>query len=220
MAFGINKLKSLYRKLKGTPSLVNSKIGSGVVLRPNCTLVNSDIQENSFVGPSCEIYDSTLGRHTYAAADVELRKVAIGSFCSIGPGVIVGMGKHPMNLVSTHPAFYSKNKGYETFADKNYFEEYDSTEIGHDVWIGTRALIPGGVKIGTGAVIAAGSVVTKDVESYAIMGGVPAKILRYRFPDETRDKLLKSEWWNGKSDDFRRNWKQFNDIDSFLSGKK
>lgn len=219
MAFGISKLKSLYRKLKGVPSLVNSKIGLGVVLRPNCTLVNSDVQDNSFVGPSCQIYGSTLGRHTYAAADVELRKVTVGNFCSIGPGVIVGMGKHPTNLVSTHPAFYSKNKGYETFADQNYYEEYDSTEIGHDVWIGTRVLIPGGVKIGTGAVIAAGSVVTKDVEPYAIMGGVPAKVLRYRFPDETRDKLLKSEWWNANSDEFRRNWKQFNQVDSFLSGK-
>jgi len=74
--------------------------------------------------------------------------------------------------------------------------KHAAAKIGHDVWIGANAVIMRGVKIGNGAVIAAGAIVNKDVEPYSIVGGVPARHLKYRFDKETIERLLKSEWWN------------------------
>ena len=87
----------------------------------------------------------------------------------------------------------------EIISKKNFsssaYEDCPLTTIGNDVWIGAHAQIKSGITIGTGSIVAAGAVVTKDVPPYAIVGGVPAKIIRYRFPEETVEKLLKSEWW-------------------------
>ena len=99
-------------------------------------------------------------------------------------------------MISTHPVFFSTRmqSGY-TFADESYFEEYRGTTIGNDVWIGANAIVIDGVRIGDGAVVAAGAVVTKDVPAYAIVGGVPARIIRYRFLQTDIDVLLKINWW-------------------------
>ena len=105
------------------------------------------------------------------------------------------MPSHPTNLVSTSPVFLSgRNYLKKNFSSVAY-EDCPLTTIGNDVWIGAHAQIKSGITIGTGSIVAAGAVVTKDVPPYAIVGGVPAKIIRYRFPEETVEKLLKSEWW-------------------------
>ena len=104
-------------------------------------------------------------------------------------------------MVSTSPCFYSTKKqcGY-TFAKTNKIQEHKNVYIGHDVFIGANVLIMGGIKIGSGAIVAAGAVVTKDVPPYAIVGGVPAKIIKYRFDNDIVDKLLKVKWWELKEE--------------------
>ncbi len=108
-----------------------------------------------------------------------------------------------------------------TFANENYFEDLKcdakgySITIGNDVWIGSGAYIKSGIVIGDGAVIGAGAVVTKDVEPYAIVGGIPAGVIRYRFSREQIECLLKSRWWENDLNWFQKNAEYFTDIDGF-----
>jgi acetyltransferase-like isoleucine patch superfamily enzyme len=131
-----------------------------------------------------------VGKKTYGNLNVSDgspadTKLVIGSYCSISPGVqfLLG-GEHPINSISTYP-FKVKCFGYEMEANSK-----GDIVISDDVWLGTNAIICSGVKIGKGAIIAAGTVVTKDVEPYAIMGGNPAKLIKFRFDEDIREKLL------------------------------
>lgn len=126
-----------------------------------------------------------------------LHNCEIGAFCSIGPEVIVGPGRHPTHFVSTYPGFYSPDHPscQISFTKIPLYSENLSTTIGSDVWIGARAIILDGISIGHGSIIGAGAVVTKDVEPYTIVGGVPARPLRKRFDDSTIDRLLTERWW-------------------------
>ncbi|MBA3921161.1 MAG: CatB-related O-acetyltransferase [Nostocaceae cyanobacterium] len=160
-----------------------------------------------------------MGRFNYVSSSSKLDLAEIGSFCSFGPELICGYGEHPTDFVSTNPVFFSTFKQCGTsFADKNYFEERKKIFIGHDVWIGARVFIRDGVKIGNGAIIGAGAVVVKDIPDYAIVGGVPAKIIRFRFSDEIIRELLNINWWNWSEDKLRKAQIYFvkKDIYSFI----
>lgn len=150
------------------------------------------------------IHNSKLGRFTYVAG-AKISNTSIGSFCSIGPDAIIGeLGRHPTNWISTHPAFYSTlNQAGCTFSDADYFLELSPVTIGSDVWIGARAVILDGVSIGHGSIIATGAIVTKDVAPYSIVGGVPAKLIRYRHNEETIKELLHIKWWDWPEDKLR-----------------
>ena len=142
--------------------------------------------------------DVEMGRYSYVGRDSQVYHARIGNFTSIGPEVLIGLGEHPSDeFVSTHPMFYS-NRGQSNpvIVDATLFEEMPTTHIGHDVWIGARAILRTGVKIGDGAIIAAGAVVVKDVEPFSIVGGVPAKHIRYRFSPEEIERVKSSAWWN------------------------
>jgi acetyltransferase-like isoleucine patch superfamily enzyme len=122
----------------------------------------------------------------------------MGSFCSVGARTrIGGLGKHPTKWISTHPVFYSplKQTGI-SFCKESHFDENQMVSVGSDVWIGAGVLVLDGVKIGDGAIVAAGAVVTRDVEPYAIVGGVPARLIRYRYDADTIQKLVKLRWWD------------------------
>ena len=146
----------------------------------------------------------------------------IGRFCSIAENVIFLTKTHPVQgFVSTHPAFYSlkKQSGF-TYVDKQVFNEQPclkgskySIEVGNDVYIGYGATIVGPCKIGDGAVIAAGAVVTRDVPPYVIVGGVPARVIRKRFSDEEIDFLMQLEWWNKPKEWLKEHAKSFVSID-------
>jgi acetyltransferase-like isoleucine patch superfamily enzyme len=143
--------------------------------------------------------------------------VTIKKFTSVGSNVVMGLGKHPTNMASTHPAFYSNNKGFPTFADKMYFDEIgDTIVIGNDVWIGYGAIIMSGVSIGDGSIVAAGAIVTKNVIPYSIVGGVPARLLKMRFDEETIEKMLKISWWDYSLEDIAMNFACFHDVKKFI----
>lgn len=142
--------------------------------------------------------NTTLGRMTYVAEASRVGFADIGAFCSIGPNVLLGgLGYHPVDRLSTHPAFYSARlQAGATFSGTDAVEELPRVTVGNDVWIGAGSIVLDGVSIGDGAIVAAGAVVAKDVPPYAIVGGVPARIIRHRFDDETIDALLEWRWWD------------------------
>lgn len=142
------------------------------------------------------ILDSTLGDHTYLQMDSTVLACDIGKFCSIAKRVFVGLPQHKINEVSSHPVFYLGDTPLvRKFSTQNRGVASQRTVIGHDVWIGHGAVVMSGVKVGVGAIIGAGAVVTHDVPDYAIVGGVPARVIRYRFEQSLRWKLLESRWW-------------------------
>lgn len=158
---------------------LDSYLSKGVKVLKNASLGNCKVDKFTYIGINSNFSNTT-----------------IGSYCSVGPDVICGLGTHPINFVSTYPGFYSKKaSGSHWFGTTHDFQEQFQTVIGSDVWIGARVIIRGGINIGTGAIIGAGALVTKDVPPYAIVGGVPASVLKYRFDSEIITSLIESEWW-------------------------
>lgn len=164
----------------------------------------------------------TLDDFSYIASNSKLANTDVGKFSCIGPEVLVGLGKHPSrDFVSTHPIFYSHlNQAQITFTSNSFFDEFERIKIGNDVWIGARAIILDGVTIGDGAIVAAGAVVTKDVPDYAVVGGVPAKILRYRFEPNEIKFLKEFTWWDKDISWLRENYYQLHDIKNFIKFAK
>jgi len=163
----------------------------------------------------------TLDNFSYIAKNTEISYTRIGKFCSIGPYCKIGLGKHPSkDFVSTHPIFFSTlNQSQISFANQQYFEEFNDITIGNDVWIGSSSIVLDGIQISDGVIVAAGSVVTKDIPPYAIVAGIPAKIIRYRFSKEQIEKLLKERWWDYNIEFLQKNWKSFHHIERFLNDK-
>lgn len=173
----------------------------------------------NFIKNNVSINNSKLDSYTYVSDGTKIQYATIGKFCSIGPECQLGLGKHPSTFVSTHPVFYS-TLPYMTFADKNYYNEFESIIIGNDVWIGSRVIVLDGVSISDGAIVAAGSLVTKNVPPYAIVGGVPAKVIKYRFEEAVIDKLLEDKWWNKDIKFLKNNFYIFHSIDDYLRVNK
>jgi len=133
----------------------------------------------------------------------DVDKLIIGNYCSIGSGAIfmmAGNQGHRTDWVSTFPFHFQANIFKNS---KNPYKKSGNTIIGHDVWIGSEAMIMAGVTIGSGAVIASRAVVTKDVEPYAVVGGNPAEMIKYRFSDDEIEKLLVLKWWDWSEDEVK-----------------
>lgn len=177
---------------------------------------NSNIHPSSKIEPGSHVLNSTFDKHSFCGYDCQINNSDIGSFCSIADNVIIGPSSHPYNWVGGSPVFYSGKDSVKAKFSEFERENPLRTVIGNDVWIGINSMIKSGVKIGHGSIIGMGSVVTKDVAPYTIVGGCPAKIIKKRFDDEVILGLLESKWWDLKDSELRKLAKHIKDPIIFL----
>lgn len=203
--------------------IVNYRINHIYLSRTTAFNLSTRIGQYSKFGKRVSINDSEIGSYTYISENSKLDNCRIGKFCSIASDVKVISSTHPTrNFVSTSPVFHSLKKQCGiTFVKERLFDEILSVDgrtviIGNDVWIGQGAKIIGGHTIGDGSIVAAGAVVTKDIPPYAIVGGVPAKIIRYRFDQDQIKQLLSLKWWNKNEDWIMKHLSEFEDVEQLL----
>lgn len=218
----IKYFKSRLRTIVQYSKFANIK--NGVIIR-QCQLEGNNLINHDSIVEKCKI-----GQFTYISDSCYIGNAKIGRYTSIADHVYFCLGSHPTKrFVSTHPIFYSNTKQIfgDTFIqdDVNLFtDEYKKClsdpnwqiVIGNDVWIGSHAIIMPGVEIGDGAIIAAGAVVTRNVPSYAVVGGVPATIIKYRFTTEQIANLKDRSWWNLSTNDIKMNHEKFQNIEEFV----
>jgi len=194
----------MLRHLRLAISYIRRQLRYNALRRNGISIDQSAIVDDSTTLAECntvyrEAYVSgcSIGRLSYVGPRAIVTNADLGSFCSIGSGVRIGPGFHPINWISSHPAFYSNAmQSGRAFVKSKLFNDQMRVTLGHDVWVGANAVILDGVSVGDGSIIAAGAVVTADVLPYAIVGGVPAKLIRMRFDQKKIDDLLKWRWWD------------------------
>ncbi len=185
----LQRIKKGIRMLIGYPL----RFFNGISFRAK--VVDSKIHKTARISAKANVRYSKVGRYSYISSGSGVIHAEVGAFCSVAANVSIGGGSHAMDFVSTSPVFNAGGNTFGVNLAKIPFAPYKPTKIGNDVWIGNRAIVLQGVTVGDGAVIGAGSVVTKDVPPYAIVAGNPARLIRYRFDEETVEKLQKSKWW-------------------------
>lgn len=193
-----------------------------IYIKTTSEIRKSKLHGDNKIGKNTKINHSEIGIASYLGDNCYIEKTKIGKYVSIAQGVEIIIGNHPLKYVSTHPFCYmdsllfgkrAKEKQYtEIF---NYAEDNFYCVIGNDVWIGANVKILNGVKIGNGAVIGMGAVVTKDVPAYAVVVGVPAKIIKYRFSKEEIEFLEKFKWWDKEVEWIKKNIDFFSNINLF-----
>jgi len=188
-------------------SIWNMSLVKNTILWEYTTIKNENLITNSIIWP-----------YTYISHACNINLTTIWKFCSIWQNLKCGLWKHPTNFVSTHPLFFSTGKQCQiTFADKNYYNEREKIKIWNDVWIWTNVTLMDWVNIWDGAIVWACSLVTKDVPAYAIVWWVPAKVIKYRFEKTIINNLLKIKWWDKDISIIKKNFKDFHDINNFVT---
>lgn len=185
---------------------------------------NCDIAPKGVVYMNARLNKVKLGDYSYIGKGTVIHNTTIGKFCSISDFCVIGLPGHSLGTISTSSLFSGIHNGTKSsWVSKNMPHAPVNVKIGNDVWIGYRAMIPTNVTIGDGAVIAAGAVVTKDVPPYAVVGGVPARVIRFRFSQEIIDKLLELRFWERPDEEIKKNLDLFQkegftveDIDNWI----
>lgn len=182
-------------------------------------IIKSKIGSWTEIGRNSRIQESVIGDYTYDDGDVSIIYSVVGKFCSIASHVRINPGNHPQHRVTQHHSTYRRVQfGFDARDDEDFFDwrRAHACEIGNDVWIGHAAVVMPGVKIGTGAVVGAAAVVTKDVAPYSVVAGVPARKIKMRFGEDVISRLLKTEWWNWDRPMLEERWRDLCNVELFL----
>lgn len=189
----------------------NSSLGNHSIIGDFGRVENCCLGERVDIQRYSMIYHTQIGDYTYMGRNFTAWHSNIGKFCSISWNVSIGGANHDYNRISQHAFLYAKQFGL--LEDDPFYDRFtDKCVVGNDVWIGCNAVVCRNVTIGDGAVIAAGAVVTKDVEPYTIVGGVPAKMIKRRCSKELADRLIAAKWWNLNHEVIKKNIKAFNGV--------
>lgn len=184
----------------------NCRLPKNIFIDNFVELNSSTIDEYVNVAHHAQISNTEIGARTSVGRYSKIQNSKIGKFCSISWDVTIGAVEHPIHSVSTHAFPYRTLFG---LTNKDIELKHRNVNIGNDVWVGCGAIIMPGVTIGNGAIIGAGAVVTKNVNPYEIVGGVPAKHINYRFTDEIIQELCEISWWNFSDNIIRDNLNLF-----------
>ncbi|QEL24201.1 chloramphenicol acetyltransferase [Bosea sp. F3-2] len=189
------------------------KLGLEAVIDPTAQVRQATLGRYTEIGARTVFVESTLGDYSYVVNDANVIYTTIGKFCSIAAMTRINPGNHPMHRASQSHFTYRAAAYFDDAEDDAAFFDWrraHAVTIGPDVWIGHGAIVLAGRNIGTGAVIAGGAVVTKDVAPYTIVAGNPARPVRRRFSEDVAERLQALAWWNwdhaelrGALDDFR-----------------
>lgn len=188
----VSETATLYRQVR----IVDSKIEDHAVVADNSDVLRSRLGCRAEVGRRNLVIGSSLGRGSYTGSNSVIKNAEIGGYCCIAWNVSIGGDSHNYRAASLlDDRHWEKTLGV-TFAQGEGYDGSPRCLIGNDVWIGASASILSGVKVGDGSVIGSGAVVVKDVPPYSIVAGVPAKVLKPRFPTKTAERLSRIRWWD------------------------
>ena len=205
-----NVILSETSKIWKNTFVCDTKIGENSIIGDFSRVQNCVLKENVSIQRNSLMFNTTMGDYSYVGKNFTSWYANIGKFCSISWNVSIGGANHDYERVTSHAFLYSPQFGFLHNDEIGYDRFTDNCTIGNDVWIGCHAVICRNVSIGDGAVIAAGAVVTKDVPPYAIVAGVPAKIIKYRYKKIYIERLQKIKWWNFPVEVIKDNFEIFN----------
>jgi phosphonate metabolism protein (transferase hexapeptide repeat family) len=181
------------------PWSAGRQLGAAPEIDPSSWVRDSEFGIYTYLGPRSSVVGSSLGDYGYAMGDNQIANAEIGKFSNIATCARINPSNHPWWRATLHHLTYrSASYGFDLADDADFFEwrRRDRVVIGPDVWIGHGAIVMPGVRIGAGAAIGSGAVVTHDVPPYAIVVGMPARVLRYRCGEDTIAALLALAWWD------------------------
>jgi len=205
-------------KIKSHNSEPKITLGEKPYIFSNAIITNSSFGKYTEIRDYANISDTILDDYSYVSEYTQIINTNIGKFVNIASNVRINPGFHPYEMPCQHHMLYRKEMygfGEDDEAFFNY-RKIQKVDIGHDVWIGHGAVIMPGVNIGNGAIIGANAVVTKDVPAFAIVAGVGAKILKYRFPKQIQNQIQKIAWWEWDHETIKQRFEDLKDIREFI----
>lgn len=187
--------------------MTKKSVGLLPLVHDTANVRDSQLGRFTEIGARTSFVESTLGDYSYIVNDGNVIYTTIGKFCSIAAHVRINPGNHPMHRASQSHFTYRSSAYFDGEADEDAFFEWRRAHpvmIGNDVWIGHGAVVLPGRRVGDGAVVAAGAVVTKDVGPYEVVGGLPARYLKRRFDEPTSQHLQALGWWDWEHERLQR----------------